>query len=136
MERLRLDPASANPFDNVPAQVVEAVEAHEEAVRIVAALRADPSPEAPVTPARPRGGEGVGIVEAPRGILIHNYEIGADGRVARANCVMPTGINLASIEADMRILVPTVLGRPQDEIRHALERLVRAYDPCISCAVH
>ena len=43
---------------------------------------------------------------------------------------------LASIEADMRAFVPALLDRPKEEITHALEMLVRAYDPCISCAVH
>ncbi len=136
MERLKLDPRSANAFDNVPAQVIEAAHALEEASDLVAALLADPAPEEPAVPTRPRGGEGVGIVEAPRGTLIHHYEVGADGRIARANCLIPTGANLAAIESDMRTFVRTLIGRPQDEIRHALEMLVRAYDPCISCAVH
>ncbi|MBE2225656.1 MAG: Ni/Fe hydrogenase subunit alpha, partial [Anaerolineae bacterium] len=46
------------------------------------------------------------------------------------------GQNLANIEADMRALVPTVLDKPQAEIAHSLEMLVRAYDPCISCSTH
>ena len=134
--RLGLDPAATNPFDAVPAQVVELVHAHAEAERLVTALLADPAPEAPVPPRRPQGGEGVGIVEAPRGTLIHDYRIGPDGRVARANCVIPTSQNLASLEADLRVFAPTLLDRPAAEITHALEMLVRAYDPCISCAVH
>jgi sulfhydrogenase subunit alpha len=134
--RLSLAPASANPFDNVPAQVVEAVHAHEEAAALVDALLADPTPEEPAPVTRPRGGEGIGIVEVPRGTLVHDYEVGADGRIIRANCLIPTGQNLASIETDMRAFVPTLLGRPKEEITHALEMLVRAYDPCISCAVH
>jgi coenzyme F420-reducing hydrogenase alpha subunit len=134
--RLGLAPGSANPFDNVPAQLVEAVHALEEAARAVEALQADPSPEEPAPATRPRGGPGIGLVEVPRGTLVHDYEVGADGRIVRANCLIPTAQNLASIEADMRVLVPTLLGRPTDEIQHALEMLVRAYDPCISCAVH
>jgi sulfhydrogenase subunit alpha len=136
MARLALSPASANPFDNVPAQVVEAVQAREEAAAAVEALLADPAPEEPAAITRPRGGEGVGVVEVPRGTLVHHYEIGADGRIARANCLIPTSQNLAAIEADMRALVPVLLGRPKHDITHALEMLVRAYDPCISCAVH
>ena len=135
LRRLGLSPDSANPFDNIPAQVVESVQAHAEAVAAVEALLADPAPEGPAAPTRP-GGEGIGIVEVPRGTLVHHYEIASDGRVARANCLIPTSQNLASIEADMRAFVPTLLERPKDELTHALEMLVRAYDPCISCAVH
>jgi sulfhydrogenase subunit alpha len=136
LRRLALAPDSANPFDNVPAQVVEAVHALEEAAQAVEALLADPAPEEPAGITKPRGGQGIGIVEVPRATLVHDYEVGADGRIIRANCVIPTAQNLAAIEADMRQLVPTLLGRPKDEVQHALEMLVRAYDPCISCAVH
>ncbi|HVO35696.1 MAG TPA: Ni/Fe hydrogenase subunit alpha [Gemmatimonadales bacterium] len=135
LQRLRLAPDSANPFDNIAAQVVESVQAHAEAVSAVEALLADPVSEGPAEATR-AGGEGIGIVEVPRGTLVHHYEIAADGRIARANCLIPTAQNLASIEADMRAFVPGLLDRPKDEITHALEMLVRAYDPCISCAVH
>ena len=80
-------------------------------------------------------GEGVGSCEVPRGILFHNYVI-EDGHVVGANCIIPTGQNLANVEADMRALVPTMLDQTQEEITLALEMLVRAYDPCISCSTH
>ena len=74
--------------------------------------------------------------EVPRGTLVHDYVIGADGRITSANCVIPTSQNLASIEGDMRAFLPSLVGRPSAEIAHALEMLVRAYDPCVSCSVH
>jgi len=133
---LKLSPATRNPFHYTPAQVVESVQAFEEAITLTELLLGDPSAEerAPVT--RPRGGVGVGLAEVPRGTLIHDYEIGSDGRIVRANCVIPTGQNLAAIEADMRAFVPALVTKPKDEITRAMEMLVRAYDPCISCAVH
>lgn len=79
---------------------------------------------------------GVGAVEVPRGVLFHEYRIGEDGLMTWANCVIPTGQNLANIEDDMRALVPTILDKPREEITLLLEMLVRAYDPCISCSVH
>jgi sulfhydrogenase subunit alpha len=72
----------------------------------------------------------------PRGILFHEYNVGDDGRIVGANCIIPTGQNLANIEADMRALVPKILDKAQDQIRLMLEMLVRAYDPCISCSTH
>jgi coenzyme F420-reducing hydrogenase alpha subunit len=80
-------------------------------------------------------GEGVGACDVPRGTLFHNYVI-EEGKIVGANCIIPTGQNLANIEADMRGLVPTILDQPQDKVAQALELLVRAYDPCISCAAH
>ncbi|MCI0478252.1 MAG: hypothetical protein L0Y55_18585, partial [Anaerolineales bacterium] len=65
-----------------------------------------------------------------------NYEIGDDGKIVNANCIIPTGQNLANIEADMRVLVPQILDQGQEKVTFALEMLVRAYDPCISCSVH
>jgi sulfhydrogenase subunit alpha len=77
----------------------------------------------------------VGSCEAPRGTLYHHYVIQA-GYLSEANCIIPTGQNLANIEADMRSLVPLVMYQSQQEISHSLEMLVRAYDPCISCSTH
>jgi sulfhydrogenase subunit alpha len=134
--RLRLEPGSANPFDFIAAQVTESVQAHQEALDAVTALLADPGPEEPARPARPEGGRGIGVVEVPRGTLVHDYTIDAGGRITSANCVIPTSQNLAAIEADMRAFLPSLVGRPSPEIAHGLEMLVRAYDPCVSCSVH
>ncbi len=135
-KKLGLAPGLTNPFLYTAAQVVESVHAFEEAVALTDALLADPAPEerAPIT--RPRGGEGVGICEVPRGTLVHEYDVGADGRLHRANCVIPTGQNLASIEEDLRAFIPGIVEKPEGEIAHFAEMLVRAYDPCISCSVH
>ncbi len=78
---------------------------------------------------------GVGAVEVPRGTLFHEYRIEGE-LISGANCVIPTAQNLANIEEDMKELVPKVLDKPKEEITLLLEMLVRAYDPCISCAVH
>ncbi len=134
--RLGLRPDSANPFHFVPAQVVESVQAHQEAVHLVGLLLEDPAPEPPAGATRPGGGRGVGMVEVPRGTLVHDYTIGADGRIVTANCVIPTSQNLAAIEADMRAFVPALVHKSDAEVAHGLEMLVRAYDPCVSCSVH
>ena len=88
-------------------------------------------------PARPEGGGyGVGAVEAPRGTLYHAYTYDGDGRLSAADCLIPTAQNLASIEADLQQLVPTLLAGDRELLRDRAEKLVRAYDPCISCATH
>jgi sulfhydrogenase subunit alpha len=85
----------------------------------------------------PRAGRGFGLTEVPRGLLVHDYTYDADGICTKANCIIPTGMNLGNIDCDMRKYVPEVINsRTQEQIAHDLEMLVRAYDPCISCSVH
>ena len=81
-------------------------------------------------------GSGVGAVEVPRGILFHHYEVDEKGIITKANCIIPTSQNVNNIEWDMKKLVPEILDKTDEEITLALEMLVRAYDPCISCSAH
>ncbi len=135
-EALGLKPINTNPFMNTVAQVVEIAHCIEDAIELVDQLLARGiQPEKP-TPIRLRAGEGAGACEVPRGTLFHSYRIDAAGNIDGANCIIPTGQNLANIEADMRALVPTILDRPKKDIRLMMEMLVRAYDPCISCSTH
>ena len=123
-EELGLKPICTNPYLNTAAQVVEMVHCVEDAINIIDEL-VDRGVKPEPLPAFPgKGGEGAGSCEVPRGILFHNYQIGDDGNVIGANCIIPTGQNLANIDADMRTLVPQILDRPQDEIRQMMEMLV------------
>jgi coenzyme F420-reducing hydrogenase alpha subunit len=133
--QLGLVPLCHNPFMISKAQVAEIVHFYEEAIRIlVELLQLGVQWEGIVPPTR-MSGEGVGACEAPRGTLYHHYGV-RNGVIAEANCVIPTGQNLANIEEDMRVLTPQIWGRPRDEIVLTLEMLVRAYDPCLSCSTH
>ena len=80
--------------------------------------------------------EGVGCVEAPRGILFHRYAFNDKGECIRANICIPTYQNHANIQKDFEAFVPKILDRDQDQVRLLLEMLVRSYDPCISCSTH
>jgi coenzyme F420-reducing hydrogenase alpha subunit len=84
----------------------------------------------------PKAGKASGCVEAPRGILFHEYEFDKAGKCLNADICIPTGQNHASIQHDFEKLVPEILDEGQDTIRQKLEMLVRAYDPCISCSTH
>jgi len=132
---LNIAPIATNPYWNTVAQIVEVVHCIEDAIEITDDyLKHGVRWEELVKPAT-LSGRGVGAVEVPRGILFHEYEV-TDGIVTMANCIIPTGQNLANVEADMRALIPQILDRPQQQITLALEMLVRAYDPCISCSAH
>lgn len=135
-EKIGLRPPVHNPFHNNTAQLIETVHCYEDSLlRVDRLLRDGVRNESPkVQPTR--FGRGVGAVEVPRGTLYHEYDIGEDGRIRHANCIIPTGQNLAHIEKSMRDLVPTILDRSRDEMTLLMEMLVRAYDPCISCSTH
>lgn len=124
-----------NPFANNMAQLIECFHATEDAIATIEKLLDRGIRNEPL--AKPRGhGRGVGIVEAPRGTLYHEYVVDKEGLIESAECMIPTAQNLRSIEDDLRALVPMLLERPKAEIAKSVETLVRAYDPCISCSAH
>lgn len=134
-----LRPPERNPFMNNLAQAVELVDVLERCAGICRRLAADEfaGSSKPVA-FEVRAGSGVGFTEAPRGTLFHKLEIDEAGRIVRANILTPTAQNVANLEADMRLLAEKMieLGYVEDAIRLEIEKLVRAYDPCLSCSVH
>ncbi|MEM3476208.1 MAG: Ni/Fe hydrogenase subunit alpha [Candidatus Bathyarchaeia archaeon] len=87
-----------------------------------------------------RKGVGVGIVEAPRGILIHHYETNEEGIIVNANVITPTTQNAPVIEIDLKSMaemqLTELISENKEQALWRLETLVRSYDPCISCATH
>lgn len=134
-EQLDLKPVCYNTFMNNMAQVVETAHAIEESILLIDELLRRP-PKADWYKDKPKAGRGVGAVEAPRGLLIHDYTLDEDGRVVRANLIIPTNQNHKNIEEDLKAFLPQLLSRPKEEIELKLEMLVRAYDPCVSCSTH
>ncbi len=144
-EAIGLKPKVTNPYLNTAAQLVECVHCLEEAVRILETFQSkgiDYSEEI-IVGLNEQGrikvnpGTGVGAVEVPRGILYHEYTVDEKGIITDANCIIPTSQNVNNIEHDMLKLVPELVEtKTEAEITLALEMLVRAYDPCISCSAH
>jgi coenzyme F420-reducing hydrogenase alpha subunit len=124
-----------NPFMITVAQLVEVIHVVEHSIQIIDLLLEKGLKDEPVR-VNPKRGKGISAVEAPRGILFHDYTYGEGGILREANCVIPTNQNHNNIQKDFETLVPLILGKPEDEIRHTMEMLVRAYDPCISCSAH
>ena len=135
-EKLGLKPINYNPFMNNIAQVIESVHAVEDALIQIDKLLTKGIKDEKVDPMPLKECHGVGAVEVPRGILIHDYTYDRTGHIVQANCIIPTNQNCANIEYDMKKLVPEIMDKPQEEVQLLLEMLVRAYDPCISCSVH
>ncbi len=131
---LNLNLPCCNPFANIKARVVELVYALDEINRIVDVLKLDYS-EQPMKAEKGNSCEGFALTEAPRGLLYHSYKLDSSGLVKKADIVPPTAHNSASIEASLRGLAPKLLEKKQD-LKLGCEKLLRAYDPCISCSVH
>ncbi len=124
-----------NPYFNSVAQLVECVFSVEEGIRLIDEVLTEGLVEEDRR-ISVKAGRGVGAVDVPRGILFHDYTLDDDGICLEANCVIPTNQNHSNIQNDMEAILPTIIDKPQDEVRLLLEMLVRAYDPCISCSTH
>jgi len=125
-----------NPFMNNIAQLVEFVHNIEDSILLIDRLTNKGIKEEKPVSFKLKAGQGIGIVEVPRGILVHDYTLDDKGRCVKANCIIPTNQNHANIQKDMEELVPQIIDKPGEEIELNLEMLVRAYDPCISCSTH
>jgi len=82
--------------------------------------------------------EGVGIVEAPRGTLIHHYQTDARGLITKANLIVATQNNSARMAMGVEKAAKQLIsgGRVPDGILNMVEMAFRAYDPCHGCATH
>ena len=83
-------------------------------------------------------GEGVGIVEAARGTLIHHYKLDKDGLVDKANLIVATTHNYADICMSIRDAAKGLIknGVVNDGLLNMVEMAFRAYDPCFGCSTH
>jgi coenzyme F420-reducing hydrogenase alpha subunit len=116
------------------ARGIELVYGLEQAIEILSEPLDDQDADVPYTP---RDGDGYGLVEAPRGPLIHHYHI-EKGLIAQAQFIIPTMHNVLAIEQALRVAAERYIDaeRVDMELELAVGRVVRAFDPCIACATH
>lgn len=132
---------SRDPLDNNKAQALELALDLDRARTLVEALLDTASPGRSARSARPqtirpRAGRASVLTEAPRGLLLHEYAYDEHGRITAANVITPTAFSAACLEAHFRAAVERDGVGDEDALRHTLEMIARAYDPCISCSVH
>ncbi len=82
--------------------------------------------------------EGIGIIEAPRGTLIHHYWIDADGAMEKANLIVATGHNNLAMNRAVGLVAREYIcgGQIKEGMLNRVEGAIRCYDPCLSCATH
>lgn len=125
---------SRNMFHSVIARAVEVHFALGEATRLLEAYQ---RPATPYVDISPRAGTGTACTEAPRGVLWHRYDCDAQGHIQRVVITPPTSQNQARIEQDLRQSLSAYgLHHPDDQLRLHAEKVIRNYDPCISCSTH
>ncbi|NNM59475.1 MAG: Ni/Fe hydrogenase subunit alpha [Legionellales bacterium] len=125
---------STNMFHSIVARAVEIYYAMIESIRLMRLYVTPPESRIKLTA---KAGNGYGCTEAPRGILWHYFEFAETGLVKRARIIAPTSQNLSRIEEDLRhSLEEYGLDRSDDDLRYYSEKIIRNYDPCISCATH
>ena len=81
---------------------------------------------------------GIAVLEAPRGTLLHHYEIDDDGIVTKANLIVSTTNNNQAMNESIRQVATNYLdgNRLTEPLLNQIEVAIRAYDPCLSCATH
>lgn len=133
----RLYQGDPNTILNNLAQAIEIVFALDRVEQIVSTLLSNgyAADQFGLEPYSVRGGAAAGAVECPRGTLYHYYELDSCGTILQADMVTPSAQNTRGIEIDIKEVVRQLVG-DSEAIQSTLETLVRAYDPCNTCATH
>jgi coenzyme F420-reducing hydrogenase alpha subunit len=132
-DELGFEPPCRNPFRSIIARGLEVIHAYEEALAILRDYR-EPKITRVDVPLGP--GQGCAATEAPRGLLYNRYQLDQTGMVSLAKIVPPTSQNQQQIELDLASWLPRVLAETDEAVARSCERVIRSYDPCISCSTH
>lgn len=125
---------SNNVYDNNLAQAIEILHCIDDAIDTLKTLTIVDEKPVPFTP---RAGMGVGVIEAPRGILYHMCETDDHAMVKSYDVIVPTSQNQINIENDLKkYFTENIASKEQNELRLEAEKIIRAYDPCMSCSTN
>jgi len=110
------------------------------ALEMMDRLLKDPSILDPRVRARARSNrdEGIGVAEAPRGILMHHYRIDDEGLITSVNLIIATGHNNLAMNQSIRQVADAYVdgNNLQEGMLNRVEAVIRCFDPCLSCASH
>jgi coenzyme F420-reducing hydrogenase alpha subunit len=124
---------SNNIHHNNMAQAIEILQCVDDAIDILKTIKiADEKPvRKPV-----QAGLGVGLIEAPRGLLYHMAKVNEKGIIEDYDVIVPTAQNQIQIENDLKDYFNKNLDKNEEVLRLDAEKIIRAYDPCMSCATN
>lgn len=139
-ERTRKDAAkwlgkfpSNNIHDNNLAQAIEMLHAVDSSIDLINKYEEVTETE---TEVNYKATSGYGVIEAPRGTLYHKVEMDKEGSIIRARIIVPTGQNQIGIERAIADFVSLNITEDKEWLQHEIEKIIRSYDPCMSCATH
>jgi coenzyme F420-reducing hydrogenase alpha subunit len=124
---------SNNIFHNNLAQAIEMLHAIDTSIDLIAEYEAHEEPPPVIVK---KAGVGVGIIEAPRGTLCHRVELTEAGTIKTSEVIVPTGQNQIGIERAIGDYVQAHISASKEELTIDIQKIIRAYDPCMSCATH
>lgn len=124
------------PINNNLCQAIEIMHFYDECIKILENLKIINEEPVDIDKLKPISNTGICAIEVPRGILYHEYKINGKKTIEECNIITPTTQNIQSIENDIRKFLPNIINLSKEEIINFVERLIRGYDPCISCSTH
>jgi sulfhydrogenase subunit alpha len=124
---------SNNIYHNNLAQAIEILQCVDEAIEIINNITI--KDEKPIAK-QYIAGEGVGVIEAPRGTLYHSVKINEKGIIEDYDVIVPTAQNQINIENDLRKYFNENIEKNEETLKLDAEKIIRAYDPCMSCATN
>ncbi|HCA41205.1 MAG TPA: Ni/Fe hydrogenase subunit alpha, partial [Aminobacterium sp.] len=82
--------------------------------------------------------EGIGVIEAPRGTLIHHYQVDEKGAITKVNLIVATGHNNYAMNKGVEMVARQYVhgGTVKEGALNRMEHVIRCYDPCLSCSTH
>jgi len=128
-----------NPFNNNVSQAIEILHWLEETMDLIDNLKDKNLEKAKginkeILPSKTVSGKA--SLEAPRGTLLHQIKINPKGKIVNYHIITPTQVNLASLEKEIQALIKKGEKISPKDQKKEIEKLIRAFDPCITCAVH
>jgi coenzyme F420-reducing hydrogenase alpha subunit len=125
-----------NPFHNILYQMVEVIHCIEQSNKLIKELLHSDLNNVVTREYMVKEGTGVAAVEAPRGTLYYHVDVDAKGYIKNVNIITPTAQFLANLEDDIADYIKEIIDLKDLDRQKKLRGFIRAYDPCISCAVH
>lgn len=125
-----------NPFGNILAQMVEVIHSIEISAQLIRELLQSDLKEVVTKEYAVKEGTGAAAIEAPRGTLYYHVDVDVKGYIKNVNIITPTAQFLGNLEDDIAAYIPSIIDLEGKEREKKLRAFIRAYDPCVSCAVH
>lgn len=136
LDSLEFNMPDFNPFHNVLYQMVEVIHCVQESIKLLKELSHANLENAITKEYKIQEGSAAAAVEAPRGTLYYWVDIDAKGYIKNVNIITPTAQFLTHLEDDIAAFIPGILDKDEKAMERRMRAFIRAYDPCISCAVH